>query len=270
MPLISVLMSTKNGEKTLPRALDSILNQTLTDLELIVCDDGSTDGTAALLEGYRQKDPRVIVLRNETSLGLACSLNRCFKASSGGFLARMDDDDISLPHRFEAQIGFLREHSEYAFVGSNAIVFDEKRDIGHMVKPATPTRKHFVKGSPYLHPSVMFRREALEQVNGYSEEPYAVRRAQDYELFMRMFAQGLYGYTMQEPLMKYYYSQSVTQKKRSFQSVKDEMTIRRKGYRQMKVPFWCYAFCFLPVYVYFKHEIIRRRNERMEKKKAGK
>ncbi len=257
-PKISVLMSVHNGEKYLARSVESILNQTAGDFEFIICDDASTDGTLALLNRYKEQDSRVVVLHNEKNLGLGSSLNRCLYESKGEFIARMDDDDWAFENRFEKQVAFLNEHPEYAFVGTNAIVFDGEKDLVTMRKPEKPTLRHFVKGSPYLHPSVMFRRDAIFAVEGYSREPYALGRAQDYELFMRMAGAGLHGCNMQEPLMKYFYRQAVTQKKRSFKTVRDGMKIRWYGYRRMKAKPWHYAFVFLPVYVYVKHEIIRR------------
>ena len=255
--MVSVIMSTRNGSKTLHRAIESILVQTYSDLELIVCDDASTDNTLEILTQYQEKDSRVVIVHNEENMGLSRSLNKCIRISRGEYIARMDDDDWAFPNRFDKQIDFLSHHPTYAFVGCNAITFDGDSDTGENNKPEVPQVKHLIKGSPYLHPSIMFRRESIEQVNGYSEKDYAVRRAQDYELFMRMHAQGLVGYNMQEHLMKYYYNQSVTQKKRSIQTVIDGVKIRYHGYKQMKVKPWKYIYILLPVYVFIKHEIIR-------------
>ena len=103
MPKISVIMGVHNGEKTLPRAIDSILNQTFTDFELIICDDCSTDATIQVIKDYIEKDNRVILIRNESNSGLAASLNNCINISKGEYIARMDDDDISHVDRFEKQ-----------------------------------------------------------------------------------------------------------------------------------------------------------------------
>lgn len=186
MALISVIMSVHNGEKTLKRAIDSIRNQTIQDFEFIICDDVSTDNTYKILNEYEEKGFRFIILQNEKNLGLAVSLNRCLEKSTGKYIARMDDDDISIPERFEKQTEFLIKNDEYAFVSSNAIVFDGEKDTEMNIKPENPTKKDLIKGSPYLHPAVMFRREVILCVGGYSNKDYAKKRAQDYELFMRM------------------------------------------------------------------------------------
>lgn len=186
MALISVIMSVHNGEKTLKRSIDSICNQTIQDFEFIICDDASTDNTYKILNEYEEQDSRFVILQNEKNLGLAASLNRCLKKSKGKYIARMDDDDISVPERFEKQIEFLIKNDEYAFVSSNVIVFDDEKETGMNIKPEVPTKKNYIKGSPYLHPAVMFRGEAIVGVGGYSNKDYVKKRAQDYELFMRM------------------------------------------------------------------------------------
>lgn len=141
MALISVIMSVHNGEKTLKRAIDSIRNQTIQDFEFIICDDVSTDNTYKILNEYEEKDFRFIILQNEKNLGLAVSLNRCLEKSTGKYIARMDDDDISIPERFEKQTEFLIKNDEYAFVSSNAIVFDGEKETGMNIKPEIPTKK---------------------------------------------------------------------------------------------------------------------------------
>jgi len=256
MALISVIMSVHNGEKTLKRAIDSILRQTIQDFEFIICDDTSTDNSYKILKEYEDKDSRFIIIRNETNLGLAASLNKCLEKASGEYIARMDDDDISLPERFEKQIDFLAVNNQYAFVSSNSIVFDGNGDIRIGIKPEVPDKNDFIKGSPYLHPAVMFRRDAILSIGGYSTKEYTKKRAQDYELFMRMASRGLNGYNIQQPLLKYYYSQKVTQRKRSIKSMVDEIKIRYYGYKQLGVKPWQYIFIFIPVYVYIKHLLI--------------
>jgi len=254
--LVSVIMSVHNGAKFLDRAIESILSQSIQDFEFIICDDASTDETYEKLIGYKNKDSRFIIIQNQTNLGLAASLNRCLEKATGEFIARMDDDDISLPTRFEEQIDFLRKNPEYAFVSCNAITFTDGNDnIGMNKKPEIPTKNHIVHGSPYLHPATMFRREAIMGVGGYSKEYYAQKRAQDYELFMRMSAHGLNGYNIQKPLFKYYFSPKAALKKHSFKSTFYEVVLRYKGYRMLKVKPWQYIKIFIPVYVNVKRII---------------
>lgn len=251
--LVSVIMSVHNGAEFLERSVESILSQTNQDFEFIICDDASTDETYEILVRYRNEDSRFIIIQNDANLGLAASLNRCLEKATGEYIARMDDDDISLPTRFEEEIDFLRKNPEYAFVSCNAIMFTKGNDnVGMNKKPEIPTKNQIVHGSPYLHPATMFRRDVIIGVGGYSKEYYAQKRAQDYELFMRMSAQGLNGYNIQKPLFKYYYSPKAALKKHSFKSTFYAVVLRYKGYRMLKVKPWQYIKIFIPVYVNVK------------------
>lgn len=261
MPTISVIMSTHNGESTLKKSIDSILNQTLQDFEFIICDDASTDNTYELLKGY-QEDARFVILKNDYNQGLANSLNKCISVSKGVFLARMDDDDYSYPNRFEKEIQFLNEHKEYAYVSSIANAFDGKKEYGVIYRPERPKKEDFLTGSPYIHPAVMFRRKALEAVSGYSEKPYANRRSQDHDLFMRLTAAGYYGYNIQEPLLRYFFLKSDAQKKRSWRVTRDNIILRFNGYRALKIKPWQYVYVLTPVYVYIKYKLFYLRKNR--------
>ena len=123
-PVVSVVMCTYNGERFLRPAIESILNQTFRDFELVV-DDGSTDRTPRILAEFKARDTRVIVLTNERNLGIAAATNRGLAAARGEYIALQDHDDISLPHRFQTQVDFLNSHSEIALVGSDATLIDD-------------------------------------------------------------------------------------------------------------------------------------------------
>ena len=119
MKKVSVIMGIYNCGPTLQEAIDSILAQTYSNWELILCDDGSGDNTYAIADEYRRKYPdRIVLLRNESNTGLNHTLNRCLEVATGDYVARMDGDDISLPDRFEKQVMFLDAHPEYTIVKS--------------------------------------------------------------------------------------------------------------------------------------------------------
>ena len=110
-PLISVIMGIYNCADTLDEALQSIVRQTYTNWEVILCDDGSKDGTIAVAQSYVDKYPdKFILLKNEKNMGLNYTLNHCLEAVRGQFVARMDGDDISVETRFEKEINFLLEN----------------------------------------------------------------------------------------------------------------------------------------------------------------
>src|SRR5579872_6896113 len=185
-PAISVVMPTYNGERFLRPAIESILNQTFPNFELIIIDDGSTDNTPHILSEF--KDTRLTVLTNQQNLGIAVATNRGLAAARGEYIALQDHDDISLPHRFQTQLDFLNTHPEIALVGSAAELIDEngvpyadyfepENDID--IKWETLFR------CPISHTSVMARRKVLLDVGGYSTDG-ALRVASDYDFLSRV------------------------------------------------------------------------------------
>ena len=117
-PSISVIMSVYNGANYMKTGIESILNQSFSDWEFIICDDGSTDNTFQIMEEYAKKDKRIVLLKNENNMGLSYSLNKCIEISKSNILARQDADDESMSDRFEKQLKFVLDHPEYAIVGT--------------------------------------------------------------------------------------------------------------------------------------------------------
>ncbi len=183
-PTVTILMSVYNGEKYLEQAVDSMLAQTYGDFEFLVINDGSSDRSRAILDGY--KDPRMRVVDNEGNIGLTKSLNRGIRMSKSRYIARMDADDVSMPDRLEKEVRFLDAHPEIGAVGCNVRLIDgDGNDAGAMAFPETSghIRWYMLFFNPLAHPSMLIRREALERAGGYNEE---IRYAQDYELWCRM------------------------------------------------------------------------------------
>ena len=196
---ISVLMGIYNCEQTLAEAIDSILAQTEPDFELILCDDGSTDGTYAVAKRYAEADGRILLLQNPSNQGLNQTLNNCLAVARGEFIARMDGDDACVPHRFATQLAFLQEHPEYAFVSSAMLMFDGAGTWGRNHPVAQPALGSFAKKTPFCHAPVMIRREALLAVEGYSVDK-GLLRVEDYHLWVKLYAAGYRGYNLDEPL----------------------------------------------------------------------
>lgn len=200
---ISVAMGTYNCAPTLAESIDSLLAQTFTDWELIMCDDASTDSTLEIAREYERKYDNIKVISHSRNQGLAASLNDCIAQCSPGseFIARQDGDDISLPTRFETQVKFLDAHPEYALVSTAMINFDQSGDWGVQRKPCKPTRRTFANTSPFCHAPVMMRQNALEQVGFYTVSPL-LRRGQDFWLWHKFYLAGFKGYNLQEPYYK--------------------------------------------------------------------
>ena len=110
---VSIIMGIYNCASTLPEAIDSIINQTYNNWELIMCDDGSVDNTYEIADKYRNQYPKkIVLLKNEKNMGLNYTLNECLKHSSGEYIARMDGDDLSLPTRLEKEVAFLENNTQ--------------------------------------------------------------------------------------------------------------------------------------------------------------
>lgn len=245
MPTISVIMGIYNCEKTLSDAIDSILNQTYTDWELIMCDDGSTDNTYEIATKYSEKDNRIKVLKNDKNSGLAFSLNHCLKYTTGEYVARMDADDISIPNRLELQKQFLDDNQGYAVVGSGAILFDGENVLGNRFPTEKPEKKDLIKGSPFMHPTIMMRKNIYEELNGYLVLP-RTKKGQDLDLWYRLYSKGYKGYNLQQPLLKYREGLS-DYNRRTIKSALLFMQTMFVGYRDLKISFIYYPFLLKPV-----------------------
>lgn len=194
-PTISCLMPIYNCEETLVSAVKSICRQTFKSWELILVDDGSSDNTVKVAEELAATDPRLRVFR-KTHGGIVDTLNFAFKQSRAPFIARMDGDDISHPERFAEQMRYLQAHTDVAAVGCKIRVFPKKtitegmqryeRWLNKACLPEILERDIFVE-SPLVHPSVLLRRSALEEVGLYEDG----RWPEDYQLWLRMWLKGV-------------------------------------------------------------------------------
>lgn len=236
-PYVSVIMSSYNPSNpdALWAALESILAQTLTDWEIILWDDGSDAAGKLLLEQAAGTDQRIRLFRCEDNRGLAYSLNQCLRHACGTLIARMDDDDISEPERLEHQVRYLQKHPEADWVGTQAWLFDDNGIWGTHYAAPMPGPEDYLRYSPFIHPSVMFRREALECAGGYLAAPLTLR-CEDYELFMRMTSMGMRGHNIQERLLRYR-EERTKLTKRTFRSCFRELIVRARGFHCLGIPF---------------------------------
>lgn len=202
-PLVSIIMPVFNCESTVGAAVESIINQTYSNWQLIVCDDCSTDNSFSILEGYREQlGTKMILLRNENNSKIAATLNRCLEYATGKYVARMDADDRCKPRRIQVQVEFLESHQEYECVGSGREIFDDKGKKGIRISREYPTEIELFKSTPFAHPTIMMRKSAYDTLGGYriAEETL---RAEDVDLWFRFWAAGFRGYNLQEILLEY-------------------------------------------------------------------
>ncbi|MGP9811530.1 glycosyltransferase [Rhodopseudomonas sp. NSM] len=183
-PQVSVILPVRDGQRWLREAVDSVLAQTLTDLELLVIDDGSTDATPAILDEARGRDPRVVVLRQQRE-GLVAALNRGLAQARAPLIARLDADDIALPDRLARQCDYLQAHPDVVLLGGWAEIIDEHGASRNKQMRPSPVglRETLAKKSPFIHPTVMFRTEAARRVGGYRA---AFEAGEDYDFWLRL------------------------------------------------------------------------------------
>jgi glycosyltransferase involved in cell wall biosynthesis len=182
-PAVSVLMGVWNGAPRVREAVDSVLQQTMADLELIVIDDGSADTTPAILRSF--SDPRLRVERRARG-GLTRALKAALELARAPLVARLDADDVAQPERFERQRAFLDAHPDIGLLGTGAREVDAAGRELAVVRPPTDDaaiRCALIRRNPFVHSSVMMRRATVEQAGGYDP---AFPVAQDYDLWMRM------------------------------------------------------------------------------------
>ncbi len=186
--LVSCIVPVYNAERFLDECIQSILNQTYTNFELILINDGSTDRSEAIMRQYR--DPRIRVITQRNS-GIVRALNRGLSVAAGDFIARMDADDISLPNRFEIQAGILEARRDVVLVGGRFITIDATGVIDGEPKGAERharrTKTDFNTFPPRvataLHPLIMMRASAIKAIGGYRE---GYPHAEDYDMYMRI------------------------------------------------------------------------------------
>lgn len=242
MPKVSIIMGIYNCAQTLPEAIDSILAQTFSDWQLILCDDGSKDQTCAVAERYQKEYPdQIVLLKNEHNMGLNHTLNRCLQAADGEYVARMDGDDVSLPTRLEKEAAFLDAHPEYAIVSTPMIFFDESGDWGRSYAIEKPTKHDFIKHSPvHCHAPCMIRREAYLAVGGYTEDRRMLR-FEDVNLWYKLYAKGYSGYNLDEPLYKMRDDQAAANR-RSLKSRMNGVYVTCVGFKLFHFPWYLYGY----------------------------
>ncbi|MEI7831094.1 MAG: glycosyltransferase [Prolixibacteraceae bacterium] len=194
-PRLSVLMPVYNAERYLEESIRSILNQTFSDFELLIGDDGCTDRSIQIINTF--KDDRIVVIRNEKNLGIANTLNKLIDAARGEYIARHDSDDIAQEKRFEKQIGFLATHPEIGVCGTNFTCFGSKIKRMFMPPGDDEIRTYMLVNNPICHPTVMVRKSCLT-----SKYDQLLFPAEDYALWYEL-SKGTKLVNLQESLLKY-------------------------------------------------------------------
>jgi len=199
-PKITVLLSVYNDEKYIGESIDSILDQTFKDFELLIVDDCSTDGTVDVIRKY--KDSRIRLVVNKKNVDITRSLNKGLKLARGKYIARLDSDDVSIPKRLEKQFNFLEDNKDYAAVGSRTEYIDgDGNHIGYWKQEISAEEIFYALSYRccLTSSSMMFNRETVSKIGNYDESS---SHAEDYEIFYRISRKHKI-YVIPEYLIKY-------------------------------------------------------------------
>lgn len=196
-------MPVYNTSRYVAEAVESILAQTFADFELLIVDDGSTDGSPGILRSLAEKDTRIRLVCRENR-GVCATRNEILSMAQGEFIAVMDSDDVALPHRFETQVAYLNSHPECLAVGTGALLIDTD---GDPINELPLESEHEAIDAAHMkgfcgaicHTSTLFRRDAVLAVGGYAED---VPGAEDYDLYLKLAERGRL-HTLPRVLVKY-------------------------------------------------------------------
>tara|TARA_B100001093_G_C26501043_1_gene873328 strand:+ start:41 stop:775 length:735 start_codon:yes stop_codon:yes gene_type:complete len=225
-------MSTYNREKLLPRAIDSILNQSYTNFELLLCDDCSSDNSIKIINNYIEKNNNIKLIKNEKNIGLTKSLNKLLKIAMGDYIARCDSDDYYHKDKLEKQIHFLQNNRDIHFVGTwgQTIDYDGNFISNNYIDKAVPagtknTVKHIMlslNNNCIIAGSPLYKKEVFNKIGLYDEIMYS---SQDFNLHLRMLQFFNYD-CIQEKL--YYYCQDSENRNHSIQRSQEALKFYRK------------------------------------------
>lgn len=267
-PKVSFIMGIYNCQDTLTQAIDSVVNQTYKNWELVMCDDASTDATHEIAKRYCERYPeKIILLQNEKNMRLAASLNRCLERANGDYIARMDADDENMPTRLEKQVEYLQTHPEIACVGSGTIVYDEFCEYGERYGSEFPDKNSLLRGTPFAHPTIMMKKSVYLQLSGYTVSEDTMR-AEDLDLWFRFYQAGFQGYVIQEPLYKYRESLNDF-KKRTLKAAIGTTKVYLRGYKMLHFSRRNYLYAFKPIIsAIVPNRIMRYYHQRNLKKRS--
>ena len=181
MPRVSVLMPAYNSEKYVGAAIESILNQTFTDFEFIIINDGSTDSTAKIVRDYAKRDNRIKFIDNKKNRGIAKIRNQLLDVANGTYIAFQDSDDISLADRLEKQVRYLDTHKNITVVGGGMKTFPQQQLI---TAPENPKILDFYWANSVFNPTVMIRKSDIDSINLRYDE--TLQTAEDYDFWTKL------------------------------------------------------------------------------------
>ena len=260
-PFITVFTPNYNNEKFIAETIESIINQSYSNFEYIIIDDGSTDKSWEIIQHYKNLDNRIKAYRNKKNIGIVKTRNKGFKYSSNKskYFAIIDSDDIAMKNRLEIQVDFLEKNPEYGLVGSNILIINEKSEvIGYRKYPIEDQdiRKVITRYDPFAQPSIMLRKTVIDKIGNYDERWQV---SQDYDYFLRV---GRFWKlkNLEIPLTKYRLSSNQVKRKKIKEILKNTYKIQNKaiieyGYQDNIINKFLRIFLRL-IYFFFPSKII--------------
>lgn len=239
-------MGIYNCANTLSDAIECILQQTYSNWELILCDDGSTDNTYQIALKYREQYPgRIVLIQNENNCGLNQTLNHCLEYATGEYIARMDGDDLCAPERFEIEIAVFEQETDISIVSTDMQYFDGKEVWGRISHPEYPVKTDFVHESPFCHAPCLVKREAYEVVKGYTVDERLLR-VEDYHLWIKMYAAGFKGKNIHNSLYQMRDDRNAYGR-RKFKYRINEAYVKLLAVKELRLPVWMVIYSLRPI-----------------------
>lgn len=228
--MISVLLPVFNSEKYLKEAIQSILNQTFENFELIIINDRSTDNSLRIIKSYL--DPRIKLISNRKNMGVAKSLNRGLNMAKGKYIIRMDADDVCLKGRFKKQVKFLENNPKIGICGTWVHVFGTTNYLWQSPVDHKMIRARMLFESSIAHPSVIMRRSFLQKNKIVYEEKYV--HAQDFALWVRA-GEKIQLHNYPEPLLRYRTHQGQTPVRHRLSQQRSSWKIRKYQLKKLAI-----------------------------------
>jgi glycosyltransferase involved in cell wall biosynthesis len=230
--IVQILMPVYNAERFLAEAIESVLNQTFDDFELLIINDGSSDKSEEVILSF--SDPRIRYLKNDSNLKLIKTLNKGIQLSAGKYIVRMDADDICHPERIQKQFEFMESNPEIGICGSWFEAFGEvENSIVKYKEKHDEIMTRMLYQCHFCHPSIIIRRELFEESEMYFDENYP--HAEDYEFYLRASKKWKF-HNLQEVLLKYrIHGESVSNKNKAIQ-IKNSLIIKKRFFAEMNIP----------------------------------
>lgn len=265
-PKITVLMPVFNCEVYIQQAIDSILQQSYEDFELLIIDDASTDQTVSFIKKYT--DARIQLIEKPLNTGYTNSLNYGLTVAKGKYVARMDGDDISLPERFAQQVAYLESNPDVVLCGTAYKILGNDKKIS-IPEDHENIKLTLLKGNCIAHPTVMIRKKGLDEfsiIYDTTKEP-----SEDYDLWVRLLSIGKL-HNIQDVLLEYRIYNTQVSRKRAEEQKKNDMLTRFQLFNHLDISFTSDEYDFLEKYfneqgvLYFRDlEIFKRLQTRLSK-----